>query len=195
MIETYARPIYQRWLVETVIHRWRVRPDTVSFAALISGVAILPALLWGYPGVALVLLALSGWCDTVDGTLARRMKLAHPRGAVLDIMVDRTVEFVVVFALFLVAPEARGLPSLLMLGAILLCVTSFLVVGIFSDNRSEKSFHYSPGLIERPEAFLFFAAMILFPHYFVPLALLFTAGVLYTTVMRIWQFAKLGVAP
>lgn len=71
-------------------------------------------------------------------------------------MVDRVVEFVVVLALWFVAPQQRGLWCLLMLGSMLLCITSFLVVGIFSENQSQKSFHYSSGLMERAEAFSFF---------------------------------------
>lgn len=78
-----------------------------------------------------------------------------------------------------------------MLTSILLCVTSFLVVGIFTEKQTEKSFYYSPGLIERGEAFFFFILMILFPSYFVLLSSLFILLVLLTTAIRVVQFANI----
>ena len=77
-----------------------------------------------------------------------------------------------------------------MLGSILLCITSFLVVGIFTPNHSSKSFHYSPGLIERAEAFLFFIVMIFVPYYFTFFAFLFATLVALTALIRLWQFSK-----
>jgi hypothetical protein len=100
------------------------------------------------------------------------------------------VEASVIIALFAVAPESRALPALLMLSCILLCVTSFLVTAIFSENNSEKSFYYSPGLIERPEAFLFFILMMLVPKTFSLLAYLFSALVLWTTYRRLQEFRQ-----
>jgi hypothetical protein len=83
-----------------------------------------------------------------------------------------------------------GIFSLLMLGSILICVTSFLVVGIFLENTSQKSFYYSPGLIERAEAFLFFVLMILFSKAFSILAVIFSILVFLTAALRLYQFAQ-----
>lgn len=63
----------------------------------------------------------------------------------------------------IIAPQERGLWCMLTLGSMLLCITSFLVVGIFTENQSQKSFHYSPGLMKRAEAFSFFIAMMIWP--------------------------------
>ncbi|NCT57292.1 MAG: hypothetical protein GW760_06250 [Legionella sp.] len=73
----------------------------------------------------------------------------------LDITTDRFVEFVVLLALWSVSPQERGFCAILMLGSILLCITSFLIVGIFTANDSDKGFRYSPGIMERAEAFSF----------------------------------------
>ncbi|WBV63947.1 CDP-alcohol phosphatidyltransferase family protein [Legionella pneumophila 130b] len=116
---------------------------------------MIPALWLNLPYLAISLLLLSGYCDTLDGTIARLTNHSSDWGSVLDIMTDRVVEVGVVFALWAINPNERGLGSLLMMASILLCITSFLVVGIFKTNDSEKSFHYSPGLIERAEAFVF----------------------------------------
>lgn len=135
-------------------------------------------------------LIFSGFLDTLDGAVARKRGLTSSRGAVLDILCDRSVEFTVILGLFLVEPQERGLMSLLMLGSVLLCVTSFLVVGIFTKNASEKGFHYSPGWIERTEAFLFFISMILWPQAFMWLSGLFTVLTVLTALVRATGFYR-----
>ena len=109
-------------------------------------------------------------------------------GAILDITCDRCVEFSIILGLYLVDPTSRPFLSFMMLGSVLVCVTTFLVVALFTPNESEKGFHYSPGLIERAEAFLFFGLMILFPPLFTPLAALFSILVFLTGLLRIRQF-------
>ncbi|MBA3660152.1 MAG: CDP-alcohol phosphatidyltransferase family protein [Gammaproteobacteria bacterium] len=137
-----------------------------------------------------LMILLSGCCDILDGALARYLKQVTPLGAVIDIVMDRCVEFAVIFGLWLIQPELRAGLCLFMLGSILLCVTSFLVVGIFTPNQSTKSFHYSVGIIERPEAFIFFILMIIFPLFFTLLAIMFSLLVLLTTALRIVEFSQ-----
>lgn len=141
--------------------------------------------IWG-----VALLGLSGFCDTLDGSLARAKNLSSPRGAVLDIVSDRLVELAILIGLYLYAPQERGLLVIGMLGGAFLCVTTFLVVGIFQENHSEKSFHYSPGIMERTEAFIFFSLMILLPPFFASLAILFIGLTSLTAFIRITQFIK-----
>ena len=73
-----------------------------------------------------------------------------------------------------------------MLGSMLICITSFLVIGIFTKNNGEKGFYYSQGLMERAEAFIFFMLMIIFPAAFRILAIVFTFLLLVTAAWRIW---------
>ena len=192
MLEQKYRHLYQRWLVDQPA-KWLspvCAPWVITVLAGVLGIVIIPMLALGHPVLATVFLLLSGYCDSLDGTLARHSNLQSDFGSVLDIVTDRLVEFCVVFGLFLVAPETRGLWCMLMLGSILLCVTSFLVVGIFTpDNDNDgKSFHYSPGLMERAEAFVFFILMIWLPGYFAFLALVFSVLVLWTAGVRVRQF-------
>ncbi len=196
MIEAYFRHHYQKLLVNPVARRMglKMTPNQVTLLSGVLGILVLPAIIVNMPYLAITFLLLSGFCDTLDGTLARLNHSPSDWGSVLDIMTDRLVEWVVVFALWTVEPHSRGLWSLLMLGSMLLCITSFLVVGIFSANESQKSFHYSPGLMERAEAFLFFIAMILWPHAFSILACLFVGLVALTAVIRLMQFYTLQQA-
>lgn len=164
-----------------------VSPSIVTILGLIAGLLIPFCLAWHFSFSAFFLLLISGFLDTLDGSLARNQALTSDKGAALDIISDRIVEIGVVLGLYLYDPS-RAFLSILILGAMLICVTSFLVVGVFTQNDSEKSFHYSPGLIERAEAFIFFALLILFPSFFIPLATLFAALMLFTAFHRSYQF-------
>jgi len=190
MIETYVRPSYQRILVDPVARALgkRISPVQLTVLSGIAGLLVLPCLYFGVQIAAIALLLLSGYLDTLDGTLARLTDHSSDWGSVLDITTDRLVEFTVIFALWVIAPEYRSFWVIMMLGSVLLCITSFLVVGVFTANESEKGFHYSPGIMERAEAFLFFIAMILWPAWFAILAFFFSLLVLATAIIRLKQF-------
>lgn len=182
MLESCIRPVYERILVAPAA-RWLVQvvsPNTVTLLSLATGVAAAPAIATGHHFLACGLLLLSGYFDTLDGTLARLSGRTSPFGAMLDVICDRLVEWAVVLGLYGVDPSSRGWPALLMLGSVLIVITGFLAAAIFIENDSHKSFNYTPGLMERPEAFAFFGMMILFPGAFNWFAGLFILLVLYT---------------
>ena len=194
MIESFIRSRYQSLLVDPLaLYLQRnqcLSANRITLIAMMSGCLASAFVIQAYPLLAVASLLISGYCDTLDGTLARFQNNSTPFGTVLDIVVDRAVELMVIYALYRLDPTIRADGAILMLGSILLCVTSFLVVGIFSDNHSDKSFYYSPGLMERPEAFAFFIAMILFPHGFQFLAYSFSLLVFTTALIRVWQFYR-----
>jgi len=190
MIEQSIRHYYQAIFVDPAavwISRW-ISPNGITYLSGTLGILVLPALWFDFVGLAVVLLILSGYCDTLDGSIARALNQVSDWGSALDIVMDRLVEIVVVFALYSVDPGARGVWCLLMLSSMLLCITSFLVVGIFSENHSHKSFHYSAGFMERAEAFVFFVVMMIWPSFFGLLALLFSVLVFVTAFIRLKQF-------
>ena len=194
MLEQYVRSYYQRYLVDGLAERIQdyITPTQVTILGGLLGVAVPIALFAGNQWAAVILLLGSGYFDTVDGTIARKKKAISDVGSLFDIFTDRVVEFAVILGLWIVAPHERALMCLLMLGSIFLCVTSFLTVGIFSENHSKKSFHYSPGLIERPEAFIFFVLMILCDHYFSLLSATFVVLVGVTTAVRLYEFWRMS---
>ncbi|KAF0124825.1 MAG: putative phosphatidoglycerophosphate synthase [Elusimicrobia bacterium] len=190
MLERTIRPAFQKVFVAPLVGLLlplRLNPDVLTVAGGAAGVAAAPLLYFKLPWAALGALLLSGWLDTIDGSYARARGVSSEKGSALDIVSDRAVEFSVTLGLFLYAP-GRGLECVVMLGSMLLCVTSFLVVGIFEKNSSQKSFHYSEGLMERAESFIFFGLMMLFPAYFSPLAWVFSALVFYTAAVRMYEF-------
>lgn len=196
MLETKIRPFYDQYfgncIIKCLIKYPQISPQNITISALITGMMIIPVLYFDFPIIAFILLLVSGMCDILDGSLARAKNLVSNEGAVLDIFVDRCVEFAIIFGLYLSAPEDRAFFILLMLGSILLCVTSFLVVEIFNQKQKQentkKSFNYSPGLMERFEAFVFFGAMIMFPEFFELIAGIFSALTFYTALVRINNF-------
>lgn len=189
MLDSRFRSTYQKICVDPILSLFKnTSPMLVTVIACIFGLSVAPLLAFHCDYLALIAMLISGYCDTLDGSLARLQNTISPQGTVLDITSDRLVEFAIILGLFLSNPTPRALPSLLMLGSVLICITSFLVVGIFSQNTSEKSFHYSPGLIERTEAFLFWSAMIVFPDSFLLLSYTFTTLVFFTTALRLKQF-------
>ena len=192
MLEAYIRPSVQQHfispLAEKVCH-W-ISPNVCTFFAVIVGSLSGVCIAFNKPWWGVALLILSGLLDVLDGSLARVTQQQSDAGSALDIVGDRVVEISVVLGLYALAPMERGMLSLWILGSILLCMTTFLVVGIFAHNQSDKSFHYSPGLIERFEAFLFFILMILLPSVFSLLGSLFVILVLITCVIRLTQFVR-----
>jgi len=194
MIESYLSLLYQKHIGEpsAKIIGKALSPNQITFVSCLLGVLVLPALVWGQALIATILLLLSGYLDTLDGTVARLKGKSSPVGAVMDIVADRIVEFAVILGLFAIDPIKRGWIAMFMLGSCFICVTSFLVVGIFIPNQSQKSFHYNPGLIERAEAFCFFILMIWIPQLFLVLGIIFTILVFLTSFLRIKQFIRLA---
>ena len=191
MLDNYTRCFYQTGLLDPILRwpLWRsISPNVITLFGCLVGIAIYPLLAFHYSWLAIVALLLTGFIDTLDGSLARFYRRESPQGAALDLFCDRVVEIAILIGLYSYDLENRALPIIFMLASVLLCITSFLTVGIFSKNESEKSFYYSPGIMERAEAFGFFLLMILWPALFSFLAWLFSALVLATAVVRLWQF-------
>lgn len=190
MIETYFRSWYQKLFVDKVaaFAALKFSAIEITFFGTFLGILVPLCLFFSLKFLAIFFLLLSGYFDTLDGTVARIRKESSPIGSIFDIVSDRIVEFSAVFGLYLLYPD-KSLYMILMLGSILLCITSFLVVGIFTENSSgKKSFFYSVGLIERAEAFIFFIAMILCPKLFSELALLFAFLVVFSAYNHINNF-------
>jgi archaetidylinositol phosphate synthase len=194
VLENYLRPAFSKYFIDGLVKHLASKetllPQRITLLAGLCGIGACIALMNQSPLLACSLLLFSGYCDILDGALARKMGCVTPSGAVLDIAMARLVEFAAILGLYWLEPESRGFICILMLGSILCCVTTFLVVGIFSVNHKEKEFHYSRGLVERFEAFLFFICMILFPEQFRLLGAVFVILVLLTTIIRICEFMQ-----
>lgn len=161
MLEKVFRDPLQKFCVDPLVLKWKnlpISPSLLTFLGCMMGIACGVTIAWGEMGAAILLLLTSGYLDMLDGTWARLTGKTSPFGCALDIVSDRIVEAAIVLGLYLAHPEVTPLISLFMLGSILICVTTFLVVGIFSENSTNKSFHYSVGLKSR--GFYFFCIYV-----------------------------------
>lgn len=191
MIDSKLRDLPQRVFFDPLarsLSKFSITPLQITGLATLTGLTCALLISTGSQWIAALLLLLSGLFDVLDGSLARINNSSSDIGSVSDILSDRLIEACVCIGFYFYAPD-RALYVILMLSSILLCVSSFLVVGIFTQNSSYKSFHYSPGLMERTEAFLFFLAMILLPTYFNYLSVTFSILVMYTAVKRYSEFS------
>lgn len=184
---------YQKILINPILKLKilkKFHPNIITLFSCLFGIFSFFLIITHHKYLAASSLLLSGYFDTLDGSIARFTNQKSNLGSVLDIFSDRIVEMLTFIALFLVAPQNRAIFTIIMLASSYLCITSFLVVGIFSQNEGVKSFHYSSGIIERSEAFIFFIAMILFDKFFYILSLSFSTLVFLTAFIRIFEFIK-----
>ncbi|UCC20005.1 MAG: CDP-alcohol phosphatidyltransferase family protein [Promethearchaeota archaeon] len=137
---------------------------------------------------ASVIMGISFFFDALDGTLAR---LGNPTvfGGILDIFSDRTVELFIIITLISTDPLNLMWPGIFSLGAIILCLSMFLLIGgvIKEEDLDEvkKVIYYRHGLMERSETFLFLLlTTILIPFRFL-LLWIFAGLVFLTALLRI----------
>lgn len=188
MIEQKIRPAFQKIFVDNVAKLVApvIAPNLITILSLICGlVAAVSFFINQY--LCVFLLLLSGYLDILDGSVARLQNSASSFGTMLDILSDRFVESFIIIVIFINQLDIAWV-GLLMMMSIIVCISSFLLVGIFSQKKSSKSFYYSPGLIERAETFIFFIVMILLPSTVFVLGLIYTLLVLWTTLYRCYEF-------
>ena len=190
MIEQKIRPFFQKYFVDIVANKLtnKVSPNNLTLLSLFFGFLSAVTIFIDI-SVSVVLLLLSGYLDILDGSVARITGKSSDFGTVLDILSDRFVESFIIIAIFIRQPEL-AIAGLFMMMSIIVCISSFLLVGIFSEKQSQKSFYYSAGVMERAETFIFFIIMIIFPSSVLFLSIFFTMLVLWTTFYRVYEFCN-----
>jgi len=79
--------------------KWGLSPNSFTVAGVIITSFAAAAFLLGYIRLGGILILLGGFCDTVDGLLARTIGKATRFGALLDSTVDRYSEFIMFFGI------------------------------------------------------------------------------------------------
>ncbi len=140
---------------------------------------------------ALLFFSVSALLDFVDGAVARFQGKACPKGAYLDTITDRYVEFLILFALFFVSyPRFVFSPRvwivLIMFGSFM---TTYAKAAGFEKGREIKG-----GLMERPERMILIFATLFVSWIYRAGAIYFLAamGVLVniSALQRIWIALK-----
>jgi phosphatidylglycerophosphate synthase len=168
-----------------------VTADGLTLAGLTLGLACALAIVLRLDMLALAFLALSRIADGLDGAVARATRITD-RGGFLDIVCDFIFYGSVPMAFALRDPSLCAMPSAVLLAAFYANGASFLAFsaiaarrGMQTTERGVKSLYFTTGLVEGSETILFFAAFILFPDWFAPLAYVFAALCALTCLARI----------
>jgi len=74
--------------------KWGLNPNSFTIAGVVITAMGAAAFLMGYIRLAGAMILLGGFCDTIDGLLARTTGRASRFGALLDSTVDRYSEFI-----------------------------------------------------------------------------------------------------
>lgn len=170
-----------KWLSKTNLNRVieklvkklffnRLSANQLTIIALIFGLSsavsifLSRILIWKLELIilAMILMIISFFFDALDGALAR---LEGPTtfGGILDIFCDRTVEVFIIISLISTDPLLLIWPGIFALGATVLCITMFLLIGgAFNPEKvddQKKVIYYRGGVMERSETFIILAAI------------------------------------
>jgi phosphatidylglycerophosphate synthase len=142
------------------------------------------------PGLAAIFI--SRLCDALDGAVARQTAPTDA-GGFLDIALDFVFYASVPLAFAINDPPRNALPAAVLLASFIGAGSSFLAFAVIAAKRGmrsldypNKSMYFLGGLTEATETVVCFAAMCLWPEYFIELAYGFTLLCIITTGTRLW---------
>jgi phosphatidylglycerophosphate synthase len=174
-----------------LLARAGISADGLTLAGLVAGLCCAAAVAAGHGWLALALLGLNRLLDGLDGAVGRASGITD-RGGYLDIVCDFIVYGLVPLGFAIADPAANALAAAVLLAAFYANGASFLAYsaiaakrGMTSATRGPKSLYFTTGLMEGTETILFFAAFMLVPSWFAPLAFVFAGLCALTTLARI----------
>jgi phosphatidylglycerophosphate synthase len=166
----------------------------------VIGALAVPALAFGFYGLALAVLLLNRVADGLDGAIARHVGPTD-RGAFLDIALDFVFYALFPLGFALADPGANALPAAVLITSFVGTGSSFLAFASIAARRGlaaaaypRKGIHYLGGLTEGFETIVVFALMALFPAWFPVLAYGYALACGLTTALR-WQMGWRAFAP
>ena len=193
MLDTHARkyvsPIFDK--LSDLMIKLKLSANTVTMIAFIIGVSSAVAMYFEKGIPSFILLWTSGLFDAVDGEVARKTNTKSMLGAQMDIVSDRIVEILFIWAVALRNQNVLY-ELLLLMSMILISITIFLTTGMISKNNTKKSFYYQSGIMERTEGFIMFSFMIIFKEYLNVVILIYALLIFITIIQRIVETIKIN---
>jgi CDP-diacylglycerol--glycerol-3-phosphate 3-phosphatidyltransferase len=128
--------------------KWGLSPNAVTIAGVVITLFGAAAFVMGYLRLAGILTLLGGFCDTLDGSIARTSGRASRFGALLDSAVDRYAEFIMYLGIgaYFILFEDYSTAA----GNFLALCGSFMVS--YTRARAESlGFEAKLGFMQRPE--------------------------------------------
>lgn len=199
MIDKWLSKTKFNTLVEKLVKRLfldKISANLITIIALILGlicalfIFLSGILIWKLELIicAGILMFISFFFDALDGALARLEK-PTTFGGILDIFSDRTVEVFIIISLISTDPLTLMWPGIFSLGAIILCISMFLLIGgiVREDelDESKKVIYYRHGLMERSETFLFLLCITILISLRFLLLWIFAGLVFFTAILRL----------
>ena len=132
----------------TLFSKWGLSPNTVTIAGVVITSFGATAFVMGYTRLAGILILSGGFCDTIDGSIARTADKASRFGALLDSAVDRYSEFIMFLGIgvYFIKIEDYSTAA----GTFLALCGSFMVS--YARARAETlGFEAKLGFMQRPE--------------------------------------------
>lgn len=173
-----------RWLA-----RWGVGANSITLAGVALGLGAAAAIACSHFMLGLALILANRILDGLDGAIARATRLTD-FGGYLDIVGD-FVFYVSVPVGFAIAAEGNQFPALVLVASFALTGTSFLAFatmaakrGLETSAHGRKSFFYNTGLAEGTETILTFVLMVIMPHWFGVIAMVYAGLCLLTVIQR-----------
>ena len=169
---------------------WQIRANTVTLIGFGVGLVAIPCLATQHYGWALALIGFNRFCDGLDGAMAR-IQGPTDFGGYLDIVCDFIFYAGVVWGMSLARPQDASWAALLLFSfmgtASAFLAYAILVAkrGLFKPQALPKAFYYLGGLTEGTETIALLVFFCLFPHWFMPAALVFSVLCWITTLTRI----------
>jgi len=137
--------------------------------------------------LALIFFVFSAFLDLVDGSVARYQNRVTSAGAYLDTIIDRYVEFFILFALMFVSYPRFVFSARTW---IILAIFGSLMTTYAKSAGFEKGREIRGGIMERAERLIFIFGIILASWFFrliaIYLIVLFAVLVNVSAVQRIW---------
>tara|TARA_B110000971_G_scaffold214414_1_gene246453 strand:+ start:4628 stop:5227 length:600 start_codon:yes stop_codon:yes gene_type:complete len=165
----------------------KISANSITIVGFLIGVISFIAIIKGQFTLALVFLAINRILDGLDGAVARRHG-ATDLGGYLDITADFLLWALLPLGFMLHTPETAFAAAIL-LSSFAMSMSVFLAFAILAEKRGasstaqgQKSFFYLAGLAEGTETIGFFAFVMVYPQFFIPAALIFSA-IVYISVL------------
>ena len=140
-------------------------PNQFTLLTIISAVAAFYFIIMEDFAAAAILILVTGFLDFIDGSVARFLRKSTRRGAYLDTIVDRYVEFIIISAFLFVALPGLILPAS---AWVFLYLFGSLMTTYSKAAAKEKDIikrELSKGLIERGERFIILFIGVLLAFY------------------------------
>lgn len=177
--------------VARVVARSGVSANQLTLAGLAVGLVSVPLIAYGLFLEALVVILINRLFDGLDGAVAR-IRGATGLGGYLDIVCDMVFYAAIPVGFALYSP-ANGLWATLLLASFICTGATFLGHAILAAQRGEprdnqrgqKSFFHSAGLMEGTETILAFLLFCLFPGAFSVLAGMVAVLCFWTAAARV----------